>query len=78
MKLIIIHAPGVEIDIQKESSIYAPRDSIYLMPNQDSFEHFVKSMYQLEKEKNEWIRSYDNVLRGLRYWKSKALESPDL
>ena len=76
MKLTLVHAYGVNIEVEKQASPYVMKDMVYLMPDQDDFGRFVKTMYQLEKEKNEWIRRYDNVLKGLRYWESKSREIP--
>jgi hypothetical protein len=42
-----------------------------LMTNQ---EH-VRLLYQAEKEKNDWIRAYDNAIQGLNYWKAKAMHN---
>lgn len=74
MKLTVVHAPDIDFEISHESSIFAPRDCVYLVPDKIDFGYFVRSMYELEKERNEWIRRYENVLTGLKYWRSKALE----
>lgn len=68
----IIHASNCEIEIITEASIYAPKDTVYIVPEKDSFIKMAATLYATEKEKNEWIRKYDNVLKGLRYWQAKA------
>jgi len=75
VKIRVIHAPGVHVEVIVESDIYAPREYIYFVPQDMTFEKMAKTAYQTEKEMNEWIRRYDNVLRGLIYWRSKFMES---
>lgn len=71
----IIHSPKYEIDVNKIVSIFCPDGNLYIMPDQgEPFLSFIKTIYQIEKEKNEWIRKYDRVLQGLNYWKNKAME----
>lgn len=68
----LVH-PFCEIpEVIKEPSAYCPSTHCYLVPEQTNFLQMAKTMYQFEKERNEWIRKYDNVLRGLRYWKDRA------
>lgn len=78
MKLTVVHAPGVDIEIVKEQSIFAPRDYVYLVPDKANFGEWARTMFSIEKEKNEWIRKYENVLSGLNYWKNKYLECDDV
>lgn len=72
-KITIIHAPTTTVDIIKEVSIYAPNNYAYFISDNKDFLNFVKSNYDSEKEVSDWIRKYDNVLQGLKYWKDKAL-----
>lgn len=75
MKLTVITAPDIEVEIAHETSVYAPRSHCYLVPDNKNFLEWAKSMYLFETEKNEWIRKYENVLEGLKYWKGKAEEN---
>jgi hypothetical protein len=63
-----------EVEIQK--SAYCPRGEIYLVNDKSRpiLEH-VRLLYQAEKEKNDWIRAYDNAIQGLNYWKAKAMHN---
>lgn len=77
-KLVIVHAMNVQPEFRIQHSIHAPKGTIYILPDQDPMEpslvNYMRSVREAEKQMNEWIRKYDNVLQGLKYWKSKALE----
>ena len=68
----LFHAPNINVEIKTQISIYAPPDTIYFAPENNDITWF-KTIYLAEKEKNEFIRKYDNALKGLNYWKDKAL-----
>lgn len=71
--IVILHATNIKPKVELESSIYAPNDHVYILnQNQDKIQ-FGKSLFAAEKERNEWIRKYENVLSGLNYWKDRAL-----
>jgi hypothetical protein len=74
MTLVVVHPPCAEIDIVKEASFYCAKDTCYFVPQEMGLLKWAKSTYQFEKERNEWIRKYENVLNGLKYWRNKALE----
>jgi len=74
MKLTIVKAPGVEIELEQVTEVFCPRGYVYFMPDKMSFETFGRTIRDAEREKNEWIRRYENVLQGLKYWREKALE----
>jgi len=75
MKLHIIKSTDApEIEVIQETSVYAPPQTMYLLPENITFLKWSRNLYTLEKEKNEWIRSYENVLQGLNYWRNKANE----
>ncbi len=78
MTLTIIFPPSAKPIVQLEPSIYCPNDRYYIAPyprTADPMLTHVKSLYQAEKERSEWIRRYDRVLAGLNYWRTKAMES---
>lgn len=74
-KFIIVKSHSNEVDLEIESSAYCEPGRVYFMQdkNRPILEH-LKTLYQSEKEKNEWIRRYENVLNGLKYWREKALQ----
>lgn len=71
----IIHAYNIRPEVHVEASVYAPNDYIYVLPNrEDTFLQVAKTYAQFERERNEWMHKYNNLLNGLNYWKNKALE----
>lgn len=75
--LTLIHACDIDPKLEIVPSVYAPPGNVYLMPNppsQDAFRGHLKTIYQAEKEKAEWIRKYENAINGLNYWRERALE----
>lgn len=73
MKITVVKAPGVEIEVVQEVSIHAPRDSVYFVPSDMDFITFGITIREVERQRNEWIRKYDNLYNGLKYWRDKAL-----
>jgi hypothetical protein len=73
MNLYVIHSVDVDVDIRKERSVYAPRQTVYLVPDHHTFTAHLSTIYEIEKDRNNWIRSYQNILNGLNYWRSRAL-----
>lgn len=72
-KIRLVHNPRTTFEVVKEATIYAPLEMVYIMTDNSSFLTLAKNLYNAEKEKNEWIRAYQNVLNGLNYWKDRAL-----
>jgi hypothetical protein len=70
----LVHAPGDDVEIERQPSVYAPRGIVYLVPPKSDFLTMARTMYSLEQERNDWIRRYDNALAGLNYWKARAQE----
>lgn len=70
----IIHpysiAPAVELIPDRN----CPNTHYYIIPARENFLQMAKTMYQFEKEMNNWVRAYGNVLKGLQYWRSRAQE----
>lgn len=73
-RLTLVHAFSDEIEITKEPSPYAAKGYAYLVPDKANFIEIAKDRSAIEKDRNEWIRKYQNVLDGLAYWKNRALE----
>jgi hypothetical protein len=71
--LTIIRPYSIDLEVKIEPSAYCPNENAYFIGN-DLLTH-VKTIYQAEKERSEWIRKYENALQGLRYWKEKAIEA---
>lgn len=76
-KFTIVISPSNEVEVDIQKSVYCPIGSVYVMPDKDRplLTH-LKTVYEAEKERSEWIRRYDNVLNGLNYWKQKAINQP--
>lgn len=72
-KFTIIHPYEAQVEIIAAPDRNCPADYAYLLQEQDNFLQMIRTMYIAEKETNEWIRKYENVLKGLAYWKDKAL-----
>lgn len=70
--ICIIHSPAYTPTIHVESSVYVPKGVVYLSPDNDVVK-WARNIHRAEKEVNEWIRKYENVLNGLNYWKERAL-----
>jgi hypothetical protein len=74
----IVHGYGVTPEVTLEMTLYASNDYIYLFFDKDAdFMEWAKTNYQYEKEKNEWIRKYYRILKGLNYWKQRALNKKE-
>lgn len=71
--ITIITDPSTKIEVLQETSVYAPKGYVYILPEKESLITMARSIHQAEREKNEWIRKYDNLLKGLNFWKDKAL-----
>lgn len=73
MKLLLIHAPGVDIEVEKTPDKYAPRDAVYLMDaNWQDPKAFMRTLRDAERERDMAIARYENVLKGLRYWQARS------
>lgn len=75
-QLTLIHAYSDEVEIKTVPDRNAANGYIYLMPERDSIIQWARTVYQADKDRNEWIRRYDNLLKGLNYWKDRALMTP--
>ncbi len=72
-RIRIIHGVSVIPEVEITPSIYCPNDKAYIMPDNTNPFQWAKSVYQAEKETNDWIRKYHNAIDGLNYWKEKAM-----
>lgn len=75
MKITVVHAPSDTIEFVLVPHHYATKGYAHLVPSEMDFVAWAKGLADIEKEKNDWIRAYENVLKGLRYWESRAKES---
>lgn len=73
--LNIIHSCDLELDIVASASIYVPKETVYFIPDKTSPFNFIAGYADIERQKKEAIDRYDNVLKGLNYWKNKATEN---
>ena len=75
-KITIIEAMDVDIEVEKEKSIYVKHGMSYIMTDKAGNAEFTELMIKRAKrEVDEYRHKYDNVLRGLCYWKSRALRA---
>jgi hypothetical protein len=73
VKLTLIRAPSrPEIPVEQVVSIYAPPTSYYLINDPDDPAPIV-TIQMVERERDIHKGKYENVLKGLEYWKSRAL-----
>lgn len=70
-KFYLIHAPGTEIEIVKQADIHCPKDATYLMADKTNVVRMTYTINILISERDTWINKYNNVLKGLRYFKGK-------
>lgn len=75
--ITIIHALNLKIEVKIEPSVYAPHDILYIVPPGGDFLKMARTIYQAEKEKAEWIRKYDSLLNGLKYWRNRCFEAEE-
>ena len=73
MKLVVVHAFDVRPEVELAPTAYAPPGHLYIVPQDMTFETMARTMHAAEKGRSEWIRRYENVLQGLKYWKEIAL-----
>lgn len=72
--LKLVYAPCNEIEVVHVQSVYAPNDNVYLVPEKESTLTWFKNLRQVEEQRDDWIRKYDRLLKGLNYWKARAEE----
>ena len=65
----VISSPKTEINIIQEKSVYCADDSVYFMPDLPLEMVTIRS---IENQIAEQKIRYENLLRGLNYWKAKA------
>lgn len=74
MILTVLHAYGVQVDIEKVADKHVPHDKVYLMDaNWKDRQVFLRTLRGTEIERDRAIARYDNVLKGLKYWQKRAL-----
>lgn len=70
----IIHAPGTEIQVKQYADIHCPREEAYVVAANPNPLIHMKTLSSTIKERDKWVAKYNNVLKGLKYWKGKANE----
>jgi hypothetical protein len=66
----VFHAPGIELEIQKEASIYVPQGEIFFLAAGTSMTTIHAERRRAEAAESKYI----NLLKGLEYWKARALK----
>jgi len=74
---VLIHPYCHEVEVQIAPDRNCPNDNAYFMPKygENTFLNVICGIWQAEKQMNDWIRRYDNAMKGLRYWEAKAKEN---
>ena len=65
-----------EIDVVISPDRCCPALEAYMVPNETNPVQFFAGMNHLAKERDHYKSRYDNVLKGLNYWKARANEMP--
>ena len=75
-KFVIIHPYCHEVEVETIPDKWCPNNNVYLMTDltNENFLSLIAGIHEVEKDRNEWIRKYENVLQGLNYWRNKANE----
>lgn len=78
-KLYLVTSFADECEIEVVKDAFCEKGRCYLMSDKSRpiIEH-LKTVYETEKQMNEWIRKYDNAMNGLRYWKERAESASDV
>ena len=76
-RINLIHGHGIEPIVTVHADRNCPPDYLYIFPDKEDtdFLTMARTMLAFETERNDWIRKYDNVYQGLKYWRDKALTS---
>lgn len=69
VKVTVIKPPNVELDIVQETSIYCPKDEVFFVPDPVGF---LASLSSYANKAEYYKNKYDNVLKGLQYWKDRS------
>lgn len=64
------HLATVKVD----GHAYCPRGSYYFLPGKHDTETVIKTLSHYERVISMERKRYDNVLKGLEYWKARAEE----
>lgn len=77
--LTVIHPYSTQVEPVIAADRNCPSDSMFIIPGEfgdpnSKFLELSRIGYDFQKDTAEWIRRYDNVLKGLNYWRAKALE----
>lgn len=67
-KIKILHPPAHIPQIELHSSIYNPKDTVYIVSESCTME----TTQSLINKALDFKNKYDNAIRGLNYWKGKA------
>ena len=74
-KFLLIHSYDTDVECEVVPDRYCASRTAYFMRDGESLIELARTIREAEKETNEWIRSYGNVLKGLNYWKQRALNT---
>lgn len=74
VKYTILKPFGLEICIDQYDSPYCKDNTFYMMPADVNSSLYMDTIEKIKQDRDSYKDRYDNVLKGLKYWKEKALE----
>ena len=75
MRFRVVHHYSTKPEVEFIPDRMCPPNRAYLLASKETPFQYLKSVRQAELERNEWIRKYDNLKKGLEDWRDKALEN---
>lgn len=73
-EITIICPLHVEFEVRVEKNAYCRSDEFYIVPDRNTPKH-LQTIHNLKLESSMLRLKYDNVLKGLNYWKARANET---
>lgn len=73
-KLTVVKNPSTELEINIENSPFCRNGDIYFVPDRENFEAHMNLFSTVKRVNIKLRQRYDNVLKGLNYWKDRALK----
>ena len=74
-EFVLIHGLQDEVSVETQPDRYCPNGSAYLLPMGQTSRDFFRTLHEVELARDRHKARYDNVLKGLNYWKQRALAS---
>ena len=82
---MVLHPTNIEVEVKVFSDVYCPPDRVYFIgcdslgnvaPTEEAekIKEFIGNALQDIADRRMWEGKYNNLLKGLEYWKKKANE----